>query len=297
MKIVQSLWTKPVVESKNGLDRFNGGWLDKMYYYMSWALSCLKLKEFYGEVELVTDRLGEDILINKLELPYSSVVVVLDTLNHYHSDLWAAGKLYAYSIQRSPFVHVDNDVFIWTGVLEKIVNKPLISQNLDCNHPSYIETISEIENKDFYIPNTIKEERNNNLNLFASNAGVLGGTDVNFFKEYTRLAFDFINKNVSHLERINVASLNIIFEQYLFYCLAKEKNISVAYLFEQIEYGYTSPKSYVHFWKVPHRTDYIHVISDFKKSRLIAEEMLVRLKIEYPYYFYKVKSLIQNFYL
>lgn len=297
MKVVQSLWTKPIIGSENGLDRFNGGWLDKMYYYMSWTLSCLKLKEFYGEVELVTDRLGEDILINKLELPYSNVIVVLDVLNHYHSNLWAVGKLYTYSIQKSPFIHVDNDVFTWASILEKVSNKPLISQNLDCNHPSYIKAIGEIENNAFYIPDTIKTERNSNLNVFASNAGVLGGTNVDFFKEYTTIAFDFINKNISYFKRINIASLNIIFEQYLFYCLAKEKNISITYLFEQIEYGYVPPESYVQFWKIPYRIDYIHVISDFKKNRFLAEEMLVRLRMEYPYYFYKVMSLMQNFYL
>ena len=295
MKIVQSFWTKPVVESKNGFDRFDGGWLDKKYYYMSWALSCLKLKELYGEVELVTDKLGKDILINKLKLPYSKVVVVLDILNHYYSDLWAVGKLYTYSIQKSPFIHIDSDVYVWTDILKDMMNKTLICQNLDCNHSSYIKTINTIENEKFYIPNVIEKERSNNPDLFACNAGVLGGTDIDFFKEYAMLAFNFIDRNIDYLGKIDIASFNIIFEQYLFYCLAKEKNISVTYLFEQIEYAYAQPKSYVCFWNIPYKTSYIHVISSFKKNRFIAEEMSARFKIEYPHYYYKVINLMKNF--
>lgn len=39
---------------------------------MSWALSCLQLKQSYDKVELVTDSEGAELLINKLHLPYTS---------------------------------------------------------------------------------------------------------------------------------------------------------------------------------------------------------------------------------
>ncbi len=295
MKIVQSFWTKPIVSNKYEFDRFNGGWIEKKYYYMSWALSCLKLKEIYGEVELVTDYLGKVILIDKLKLPYSNVIVALDALKTYHPDLWAIGKLYTYSIQKNPFLHVDSDVYMWENVLENKMKKPLISQNLDCNHLSYIKIIDTIENQKFYIPDAIRKERSDNPDIFACNAGVLGGTDIDFFKEYAMLAFNFIDRNINYLGKIDIASFNIIFEQYLFYCLAKVKNISVTYLFEQIEHAHAPPKSYVCFWNVPYKTSYIHVISSFKKSRFIAEEMTTRFRIEYPYYYYKIIDLMQTF--
>ncbi len=80
---------------------------------MSWTLSCLNLRKFYENVELVTDEVGYRYLIEKLKLPYSSVRVELDCINTYPSSLWAIGKLYTYGIQNEPFIHVDGDVYIW----------------------------------------------------------------------------------------------------------------------------------------------------------------------------------------
>lgn len=105
MKIIQSLWSKPSL--------ITGGWSEKTFYYMSWALSCLKLKEFYNSVELFTDKKGKEFLIDRLQLPYDKVNIVLDDLNEFNSRLWALGKIYTYSIQHEPFIHVDGDVYIY----------------------------------------------------------------------------------------------------------------------------------------------------------------------------------------
>lgn len=74
---------------------------------MSWALSCLKFKEIYNEIELVTDINGKHLLYDILELPYTNVVTKLDDLNDYNHNLWALGKLYAYKLQQEPFIHVE----------------------------------------------------------------------------------------------------------------------------------------------------------------------------------------------
>ncbi len=106
MKIIQSFWSKPSYKKKNVKlhDRNNGGWTDKKYNYFSWALSCLQFRKYYDDVELITDEIGYNILIEKLKLPYTKVDVCLDKINHYHEDLWALGKIYAYSIQNTPFI-------------------------------------------------------------------------------------------------------------------------------------------------------------------------------------------------
>lgn len=115
MKIVQSFWSKPMLMNDNSdaIFRSNGGWTDRIYFYMSWALSCLKFKEIYNEIELVTDINGKHLLYDILELPYTNVVTKLDDLNDYNHNLWALGKLYAYKLQQEPFIHVDSDVFAW----------------------------------------------------------------------------------------------------------------------------------------------------------------------------------------
>jgi hypothetical protein len=45
---------------------------------MSWALSCLSLREHYDEVELYTDSAGYHILIEVLQLPYTKTHVIFD---------------------------------------------------------------------------------------------------------------------------------------------------------------------------------------------------------------------------
>ena len=47
MRIVQTFWT-----AKADLTRSTFGWLHPEYNLMSWALSCLSLREHYDEVAL-----------------------------------------------------------------------------------------------------------------------------------------------------------------------------------------------------------------------------------------------------
>ena len=123
MKIVQSFWSKPHSDALINVweSRSHGGWLDDKYHYMSWALSSYQLRKYYDEVELVTDAAGKELLIDILNLPYTNVVVKLDEINDYDRDLWALGKVYTYSLQQSPFLHVDGDIFIWKPFEKKLL--------------------------------------------------------------------------------------------------------------------------------------------------------------------------------
>jgi hypothetical protein len=98
---------------------------------MSWAVSCLQLKQFYSEVVLYCDSVSATMLIDILKLPYSDVVVNLDVLNKYHPQLWALPKIYAYSQQEKPFLHVDGDIFTQRKFDEDLLRSPLIAQNLE----------------------------------------------------------------------------------------------------------------------------------------------------------------------
>lgn len=75
MKIVQIFWTanKPLLE--NGF-----GWPHPQYHLMSWALSCLSLRENYNNVVFYTDSNGYKVFIELLKLPYTDVVVQYDDL-------------------------------------------------------------------------------------------------------------------------------------------------------------------------------------------------------------------------
>ena len=88
MKIIQSFWS-----GNNDCLKDGYGWLSPIYHYASWILSCNQLRKYYDDVILVTDRAGYDVLIDNLHLPYTNVIVCLDELSKYSSNLWALAKI------------------------------------------------------------------------------------------------------------------------------------------------------------------------------------------------------------
>lgn len=293
MKIVQSYWSKPSLkkENLNFSDRNKGGWVDKKYNYMSWALSCLQFKKYYKEVELVTDALGYDLLINKLELPYTSVKVVLDDLNNYDSDLWALGKIYAYSIQEAPFIHADGDIFIYEKFGEKFEKSELIAQNIENGFNYYENVFKNIEDKFVYIPKVLKESQNLNHKIVAVNAGLLGGTNVNFIKSYTKEAFRFVDNNLDSLEKINVGMFNTIYEQFLFHALAEKKEIGIDYYLQEVNHAFDE---LAEFTGLPGKTHYIHTVGSYKRFKYVGEALADRLLLDYPDYYYKILNLLRT---
>ncbi|TRX26596.1 hypothetical protein FNW25_08215 [Flavobacterium franklandianum] len=230
MNIIQSSWAC----NQPDLLTSNSGWLAPEYNLMSWTLSCLQLKQYYPNVGLYCDSVSAKTLIDVLQLPYSSVICNLDVLNTYNPKLWALPKIHAYSQQEKPFLHVDGDVFIWKKFDDELLKSGLIAQNLESATNYYEEIMKSFESKLTYFPEEIIIERELKKPILAYNAGIFGGTDVSFFKEYTEKAFEFVNKNISNLSVINVVNFNIFFEQYLFYCLAKKKKLNVNVLIPEI---------------------------------------------------------------
>jgi|WetSurMetagenome_2_1015567.scaffolds.fasta_scaffold254899_1 hypothetical protein len=295
MKIVQTLWTKPVFADSSGSGhRFNGGWLSRKYYYISWALSCLRFLEYYDNVELVTDSRGKSILVDSIKLPYTNVKVELDCLNHYPDSLWTLPKIFTYQIQKEPFIHADGDIFIWEKLIDDIENAPLCSQQLVTDHKPQYTTMDEIINYLDFIPDCIRKDFVKSKMLSISNAGILGGTNLEFFAEFCDLSFEFVNKNLSHLDKIKSGNFGMIFEEYLFYCLAKEKGCEITYLTEPDTDDFKGIKL-VDFESVPKVTKYIHPVGNFKKYPHIADLMADTLLLNYPDYYFRIMDLLNDF--
>ena len=182
MKIVQSYWSRPSKFKDEGkFGRTVGGFLDERFHYMGWALSCLTLKKWYKNIELVTDSVGAPLFINQLNLPYTSTSVCLDELNHYHPELWAIGKIKAYQIQTEPFLHIDGDIFIWKKLGDLSFHKsPLIVQNVEYDCKWNIEAMVNNEKKLSFLPEEINGAYKKS-DFTSINAGVIGGTDLDFF--------------------------------------------------------------------------------------------------------------------
>ncbi|WP_461631562.1 DUF6734 family protein [Labilibaculum euxinus] len=290
MKIIQTYWSSPAKlnspDDKNG--RNNGGWLSEYYHACSWALSNLKFRQFYPHMELYTDTNGYDWLVNKLGLKYTKVHLSLDNFDTYHPTLWALPKIHTYSLQNEPFIHVDGDVYIWEKFNSELENGQLLVQNFEGETPYYKMAIEQIKENFSYLPDLLKEQIYNDHPFTAVNAGIIGGQDYKFFKEYATVAMDFIDRNKNHLSKIDIGMFNPIFEQLIFFLLAEEKRISITPFSKGIKKNFAE---FLTINDVPLFTKYIHTIGGNKRLEYMCNEIEARLKYEFPKEYNHIKDI------
>ncbi len=138
MRIIQTFWS-PIGAQ---ITKNNGGWLCPVINIMSLALSCVLLRRFYDEVELYTTKEYQE-LFERLKLPYTKIHATHNNefMNNLPPKMWAYSKIYTYSLQTSPFLHVDGDIFIWEPFDKKLLQKDIIVQSVEENLSSYKRNI------------------------------------------------------------------------------------------------------------------------------------------------------------
>ncbi|RAJ08324.1 hypothetical protein LX64_00972 [Chitinophaga skermanii] len=305
MKIVQTLWTRP------GL---HGGWLDQRFHFFSWALSCLQLRKYYNEVELYTDTLGKQLLVDTFGLPYTKVHVVLDDFP-YPDYLWAAPKLKTYGLQEQPFLHVDGDVFIFHPFNTLRTQQNVVYQNREVEQFAgafYTDIVNDINQKTAKpLPQWLNTMEKNAI--VALNAGVYGGLDVPFFQEHAAMAFNFFDDHATLIANMkHPSNANHIAEQALAAWLLQHHDVKVhAPLFtdnlfltpdtmhlvnnivtddvpereigdEPVPFGYQALN---HFGISPLGRKYVHLMGHNKKSKLVCALLARRLRKDFPSYF------------
>ncbi|ASU33380.1 DUF6734 family protein [Mucilaginibacter xinganensis] len=283
IKIIQTLYLPG-----NGADPLKNslGFLSPEFNWMGWALSCLQLKQYYPQVELYTNSAGYDVLINRLKLPYDAVHLVLNDLD-FPAHLWAYPKLYTYSLQNGPFLHVDGDAFFWEKLDDTTLQRPLIAQNMETNDSYYQSILKHLLNLGLVFPAAITDSLNNGKKLAAYNAGIIGGNDIDFFKKYAEEAFGFVTANYEKLQLLKIPEINMIYEQVLFHCLAEQNKIAVTcYLPDEVT-DMTYP-GFADFMNVAGDIKYIHLMGEFKRNVDCCFMLASRLRHDYPGYYYRV---------
>jgi len=218
-------------------------------------------------------------LIEKLNLPYTKVHVVLDDLNHYPEAVWALSKIRTYSLQKTPFVHIDGDVFLWKAFSNQLLSSDLIVQNKEIGNQYFESTWKTIENQLDFIPNEILSHRRKEKNINVYNFGVFGGTDINFIQDYSRRAFEFVDKNLDSLHKIKGLNFNIFFEQYLFYCMTLNQEVSTYFERNFVADQYQGLAS---FQEVSVSKNYLHLLGEFKQNQQVFRDMSRQLSVEFP---------------
>lgn len=286
MRVVQTFWSGRKNPLENGY-----GWLSPEFNIMSWALSCICLKRNYDEVILYTDSAGYAIFHDMLELPYTRFEVLYDNIK-CKPEHWAYSKMLTYSLQEKPFIHVDGDVFLHNRLSPLIESSGLIAQNMETGTSYYKNMMNPIMMNIAAVPDILHKEIIKD-SIPSYNAGIIGGNDIVFFKEYCQTAFEFIEKNkLNDLENeyVNV-NLNILFEQILFYALATKHNKKVATVINHpiIDNGYMYDEfcNFHAFDRLP----LMHIIGGHKKNPEICRMLRVILSERYPEIFERIQQL------
>lgn len=293
MKIVQTFW---IDEGKDPLkDSF--GWCSAPYHLMSWALSCLQLHQFYDNIELITDIKGKELLIDQLKLPYKNVRVELDELGllPFHG-LWVMKKIYSYTLHDEPFLNVDGDVYVYAPLPNELLSGQLIAQNIEQDFDYYKELVGLVGETFPSVPRTIKEQIRRGMEIQASNAGIFGGNNYAFFKDYFQVVEQFVAGNQDQIKSLSPSQLvnfNAVVEQYIFHCLSGDQGIEVNYLLDTV-YDPSFFESFANFHHLPNDIAYMHALGDYKKNGWVCDQLAHRLRLDYPEYFARVMGLFEK---
>jgi len=259
MKLVMSFWSKPWLEN---LKAGRTEWEYPSLMLQSVALSLGMAKSFFPKTELITDSYGERLFCKKMGLKFDNVINAMDDYQHFTPSIWAASKIVSHSLQREPYLHIDNDVFFSKKMPEKKMSKDLIVQSREFlidkgeNGPVESNVLRYSLNS---LPNLPKELKNEALKFKTQNSlncGVVGGHNVDFMNYYSNYVLDILSdeKNRDAFDNAKMDPnakhwvLNVFVEQYILAVLAKQNNIKYTPLIKRYSDG--KKIGYSHFlWK------------------------------------------------
>jgi hypothetical protein len=190
------------------------------------SLSILCASRLFKEVQFISSDWGVK-LFSDINLPVTSYSNKLNEMTTVSKYFWAYGKLLAYCEQTKPFVHLDNDVFLWEPLPKRILTAPLCFQSLepfDMPGYQYYNQLKECWVIAPVRPQTIVD---NEVTDFAYNCGICGGNDLSLFQEHRELSAEYIfapenQKLFFRRFRDMAVHQNLFHEQYFLACLIKK---------------------------------------------------------------------------
>lgn len=154
-------------------------------------LALFMARRHFKEVVLISDDWGVDIF-KQIKAPVTEYSNSFNDLKNVSQYFWAYGKLIAYTEQKKPFVHIDNDVFLWKPLPERMLKADLCFQSHEpFDKPGYgWYDLLKIPWRSAPIkPQQIVD---NEVTDFAYNCGVCGGNNLPFFKEWRKCSEEYI---------------------------------------------------------------------------------------------------------
>jgi hypothetical protein len=289
VQAIWSFWTKP--------NRYREVWPSQRHHLLAWALSLGTVRRHYQHTTLWTDTEGAKLLVDDIGLEFEHVSTSLDALKECDPGWWVLGKLHAYRLQTEPFVHFDNDVFLWRRFPERIEAAQVLAQNPE----------DFVLGTSFYDPEKFDQALNecggwmpDEWEWYASIGrwrravccGVFGGNNLDFIRHYANTAFALAEhpQNQSAWASLpDKTDDNILFEQYLLSaCINYHRHksdspfhgIDIRYLFSSWAEAFRA--------EVAAELGYTHLIGGAKRNSRLAARLAKRVESEYPEFYERI---------
>ncbi|MBE9180052.1 hypothetical protein IQ268_15890 [Oculatella sp. LEGE 06141] len=295
MRAVWSFWTKPFQTHRHTF------WNSNKHHWFSWVVSVETARQHYPQTYLVTDDAGARLLVDQLKLPFVSVSTALNLLDRCDPEWWTLGKLLTYRQQTEPFIHIDNDVFLWKPLAQQVETAPVFTQNpeyLDqgqwCYQPEAFETaIKQVGNG--WLPAELEWYKPGVANRRGDCCGLFGGSHIDFIRHYAtsalklvlhpanRLAWQHLQNKMGHM---------VLVEQYLLSaCVDYHKaqphspfaGIDMQYVFRSAADAFNPDCATA--------AGYTHLMGA-KRHRGILNRLELRVQRDYPEYYDRCLSTV-----
>ena len=261
MNIIMSLWTKPCTGGKAH------GYSTVENMINSIILSANVVRQHYENIIFYTDNLGYQWIEPHLDkLPFKKIEVVMDDINWLEDMYWSLGKMYIYSLQKEPFIHIDNDVFIWEKFTPELLSGDFLFQEIENFHNS----IWDFYNKGLKIYGLAIPKEIEVLGA-AFNCGVFGcltPSALDIIQEYYNIGYKFVKKTkvIPDIEKEAIserALASVIIEQVFIYSLVISKNKTFNTIRYDDHYGY--------------KIKYTHQIGSTKRNEIVEQKIRERI--------------------
>jgi hypothetical protein len=283
MRAVWTFWSKPYFACRGFC------WREHVHHFLAWGLSLRLARRHYPDTVLVTDCAGEKLLIDQLGLSFAHVSTELERLRKADAGWWTLGKLWSYTLQDQPFIHLDTDVFLWKPLPANVANGPVFAQCPEEHRVDEWCGPGDIEHAfarhGLTLPDEWEWSRSRFPNHFREeNCGILGATRVDFIRYYAKVAIDLV-MNPDHAaawaQFSDKAGYNPVLEQFLlaacldfhrFHPTSPFRGIGIRYLFSSSGEAFDP--------QAAGRLGFTHLIGRAKSSAPVMQRLEQRVQHE-----------------
>lgn len=236
--------------------RFFAGFNSWQDFFVSTCLSIDMASRHFPEVHMVGTKWSND-LFKQVDLPITNYSDELESMKSISQYWWARGKMIAYAMQEKPFVHIDNDVFLWKPLPKRVLEAELCFQSYEPHtapgYGFYDRLKKSTWNKAKIRPSIIL---NNEVTDYSYNCGICGGHYLNIFKMWLSLSAEYIfapeNQELFFkTAKEDLIHQNLFHEQYFISSLIKALDLrsKVEVIAEDVKgIPEATENGYTHLW-------------------------------------------------